>query len=351
MTDFTIGQNLFHPVHGACTVTFVGEDYVGIELDGGQQVLVKKEAFTKMPPYAEEINHEARPSTWPESTFILEGPEVKHYPASHWDAFYDDPQPIVKKLPEIVKSAELWIGGVNRETPHSLPEQWTQGKVLAWPNHRQGIMTVLRKGNPNSLEDIYPFITDSGQHTLIIRRVNVWDNGVEAQIEAEFENSEITFFDIAYMKHRLWYEAGKSYEFILSGIAYAAQPAKIMEMKIKHNPDDIAWQKLLAERSGNPAPDEHSILNLRGMAMFMPIDEWDADDYRFRGPVKSVREIDSDIFGQQGWFVNVSVMRFGGQDINLDILITGRAWQTSGPPCVGQDIEGSLWLQGYLWHI
>lgn len=161
----------------------------------------------------------------------------------------------------------------------------------------------------------------------------------------------ITFFDIAFVKHRLWYEAGKAYEFILAGIAYQAKAADIMEMKVDHNPDEIAWQCHLAEKIDEPAVEAPSILNLRGMAVFMNIEEWDADDYHFRGPVKSVRELDLDILGQQGWFVKVTVLRFEDDDVDLDMLITRRAWQSSEPPCVGQDIEGALWLQGYLWDI
>lgn len=38
-----------------------------------------------------------------------------------------------------------------------------------------------------------------------------------------------------------------------------------------------------------------------------------------------------------------------GEITALDILITRRAWTGEAPPQVGQDIEGRLWLQGYLW--
>jgi hypothetical protein len=124
-----------------------------------------------------------------------------------------------------------------------------------------------------------------------------------------------------------------------------------MEMKVEHNPDEIAWQRSLAEKRGEPAAETPSILNLRGTALFMNMKGWDADDYHFRGPVKSFRNVDADMLGQRGWFVKVTVMRLEDGDVDLDLLITRRAWQSSSPPCVGQDIEGSLWLQGYLWCI
>ena len=82
--------------------------------------------------------------------------------------------------------------------------------------------------------------------------------------------------------------------------------------------------------------------------MFLPIGEWDVDDYSFHAPVKSVEEF-KDWLGQNGWRVRATVMRFGNEDADLDIVITRRAWSGEAPPQVGQDIEGRLWLQGYLW--
>ena len=109
--------------------------------------------------------------------------------------------------------------------------------------------------------------------------------------------------------------------------------------------------KTLVDKDGEPLPEMSSMLSLRGVAMFMQVDGWDADDYSFRGSVKSVREVQGEILGQEGWFVRVTVLRFSDSDFDLDILITRRAWQGETPPVVGQDIEGRLWLQGYLWDI
>lgn len=352
MNEFEIGQHLIHPLHGECSVTFVGSDHLGIELADGQQGLVKKEAFLEAPP-SEECMRPAdiRPSTWPESTFVHENADAQHYPATRWEAFSDDPKTIFERLPDIIQTAESWIGGVNRQPPRSLPDIWTSGEVFAWPNHRQGLMLVISKGEKSQLRNIYPFITNGGQHSLIIRSVNVRENGVEAQIEAELGEAAITFFDIAFAKHRLWYEADKTYEFLLAAIAYRARPAETMEMSVSHNPDEIAWQHNLAEKRGEPVPEAPSIINLRGMALLLPMEGWDSDDYHFRGPVKAIRDVDLDMLGQRGWFVKVTVMRHDDGDVDLDMLITRRAWQGDDPPCVGQDIEGSLCLQGYLWYV
>lgn len=69
------------------------------------------------------------------------------------------------------------------------------------------------------------------------------------------------------------------------------------------------------------------------------------DDYQLRAPIKQVTEF-QDFLGQEGWRVRATVFRFGDEDADLDIVITRRAWSGDQPPHVGQDIEGTLWLQG-----
>lgn len=351
MPDFYVGQHLTHPGYGPCTVTFVGVDYVGIELGGSANVLVKKDAFLEVPATGEQVVQPIeRPLSWPESTFIHENDNAQHFPGSHWKAFFEDHTTIVNQLPEILEKAELWVGGVNSHDLRPMPYGWTHGVVLAWPNHRQGLMIGISISDEGTVvESFYPFVSEGRQHNLILRRVTVLRSGVNAQIEIDFGDATITFFDIAYTKSRLWYEAGRNYEFILSGIAYDVRPADVLEIPFNPNPDQVAWEHALATQRGEAVTTNPTTLSLRGMAMFMNVDGWDADEYQFRGPVKSVREVVGDVLGQKGWIVQAIVMRFDELEANLDILITQRAWQSDKPPKIGQDIKGTLWLQGYLW--
>ena len=41
----------------------------------------------------------------------------------------------------------------------------------------------------------------------------------------------------------------------------------------------------------------------------------------------------------------------GAPNFDLDIVVTALSWDGEAPPEVGQDIEGSLWLQGYLKEV
>lgn len=356
MTNFKNGQSLIHPEHGPCTVAFVGQSYVGVEFEGGAHALFRKEAFNNETPQGKSLERmSAEPDgaamEWPESTFISESPDAKHFMGSHWEPFVDDMGEILSRLPEIAPEARRWLGfGEVHAATRTLPDHWMQGFALTWPGQRQGLMLSLICGRKaNEIVSLFPFLTDGGQHTLKLDKVIVWDGGAEAHIEAAWGESEITFFDVGFLVNRLWYETGRNYEFILSGIAYNVQRSTVMEIPSTRHPDDVAWEIMLAEKFGQPRPEISSVLNLRGMVMFLPAEGWDADDYKFRGPVKSVKKVDGDVLGQTGWIVRTTVMRFREEEADLDILITRRAWKHDQPPSAGQDIEGSLWLQGYLW--
>ena len=197
---------------------------------------------------------------------------------------------------------------------------------------------------------VYPYISFGSEVTVELLQVSVWHSGVEAQIDAMWGNAYITFFDVSYLLNRCWYEAGKSYQFILSGLAYKAGPCGVNELPFKQNPDVRKWQREMLKKIGEEAwhDCDFETLQLRGVAILMPIQEWDRDDYWFRGAVRDVKLFDNWL-GQHGWQVLVTVHRLDGVEGDLDIFITQRAWSGDGPPQIGQDIEGEIWLHGHLY--
>jgi hypothetical protein len=205
----------------------------------------------------------------------------------------------------------------------------------------------------NRLCSFYPFWAEGNQHHLVLKEVMVWKGGAEAQITASFGESKITFFDTHYLMNREWYERGGEYDFILTGIAYKTGPATNIELPLLPHPDQLAWEADIARSRGEEPPERNATMSLAGSAMFLQIPEWDKDDYSFRGTVKGLKPI-SDFLGQDGWLARVTVLRISGnepEDVDLDIVITSRAWEGETPPKVGSDIDGSLWLQGYLWQV
>ncbi len=362
------GDRIIHLLHGPCLVTFIGAGYVGIRTDDGRDALLKKDPDSIV-PWSEEreaawrnsieeelsAEQEEEKQPWPESTFSHEPDDVSHYLGSHWAPFFDESaNDLLKELPDILRTAVV-VKGVSESAsnPRQLPVEWAKGFHLAWPNSDKGVILTVRMDEierQNRLISIYPFWQEGSRHRLVINNVSVWDEGVEAQITAGLGDVEITFFDAHFLLNRGWYERGKECEFSLCGLAYTARPAEDIEIPFTPNPDQVAWEAELARSRGEEFVRTPETISLRGAAFLLPIDKWDVDDYSFRGPIKQVRPF-RDFLGQDGWVVTATILRLSNkdpEDVDLNILITKRVWETDSPPVAGQDIEGRFWLQGFL---
>lgn len=349
-SDLTVGSQIEHSAFGAGRVTFVGTDHIGIRFDDQHEFLFNRDVLERDPPAPDEPKAAATTDLpWPASTFVAEPADAQHFMGSHWDAFFEASIDFMRRLPEVLASATVQGGyGVFYKSARQEPEDWPKGFGLVWPLGDKGAAMILKiEPQANMVVSVFPFCNLGSQVTLKLDKVCVWDGGLEAQITAIWGEAVITFFDTRYVVNRAWYEAGKRYDFILSGVAYSAAPAKPHSWTMQRHPDEVDWlnQRLAP---GEPPEQAEMTIHLEGAALFSAVDNWDADDYNFRAPIKAVTEF-TGWLGQDGWRVKATVMRFGDTDADLDILITRRAWRGDAPPQVGQDIEGSLWLQGYLW--
>jgi len=360
MGHIEIGNTIEHPEHGSGVVTYVGENYIGFRFDSGGNALLKRSSFERQNgeensvlPAVEEKKIVKADLSWPDSTFTFEGADARHFMGSRWEPFVEDSTEIFKRIPEILPQALPQTGyGEHYPALKKIPADWTTGYQLVWPLRVNGMSLMVRANESqqqSELVSFFPFFAEGSQTTLTLRQVDVWEGECEAQVTAEWGEAKIAFFDTQYLLNRAWYEAGKRYDFILTGLAYSACPSTIFKMPARQNPEELAWLKQLAAERGEEPPEEMTEIDLTGMAMFLPVDAWDKDDYKFRAPIKQVKAF-QDFLGQDGWKVRATVFRFGDADADLDIVITRRAWGSDAQPQVGQDIEGTLWLQGYLWY-
>ncbi|NJD37461.1 MAG: hypothetical protein FIA89_03945 [Geobacter sp.] len=366
--DLEKDDRVLHDGYGPCSVTFTGKEYIGLCTEQGQHILIRRDAdeLHAWSAVREDIwktaqeeerrrleKEKTRP--WPESTFQHEPEDNPHYMGSHWQPFFENGvDDVLPRLPEMLKEGTLTSGyGDTHPALYEAPKEWQAGKHLVWPDADRGaVMSVAIEEDANNFCTVYPFWSDGAAHRLTLDSVLIWESGVEAQITALFGEAEVTFFDALYLHNRSFYERGNDYEFSLAGIAYSAQPADDLEdIPYTPNPDQIAWEKELARMRGEEEPGERpTTIRMQGAALLFGIPDWDKDDYSFRGPVKQVSTF-TDFLGQDGWVVKTTVRRQSDHDpeeFDLDIVITALAWDGAAPPEVGQDIEGSLWLQGYL---
>ncbi len=367
MTELNVGDRILYDWHGPCNVTFIGNEYIGICTEEGQHTLTRKDAvdfelwseageFAWKAAIGEEKAlaelESSRP--WPESTFHHEPTGSEHFMGSHWDPFYEDgAEELLPRLAEILeKSVTVHSHGGSCKSLREIPADWQAGFHLIWPSADRGIVSsIATDANQNRFCTAYPFWPDGGRHLLRLRDVLIWESGVEVLVTVEFGEASLTFFDTLYLNSRIWYERGQNFEFSLTGIAYGAKPSEDAAISFTCHPEQIAWETELARlRREEPPEARLSTMNTAGAAFFLNMDEWDKDDYFFCGPVKKVTPI-QDFIGQDGWIVRTTVLRQSGcepEDFDLDILITRRVWNSANPPEAGKDIEGTLWLQGYM---
>ena len=127
--------------------------------------------------------------------------------------------------------------------PHEIPAEWAKGAHLCWPYPNRGLTVTLRIGEKdNEVTNLYPFFSYGTQISIDLQKVFVWASGVEAQIEGCWNESIVTFFDIAFLNNRSWYEAGKRLDFILSGIAYRAELPEVRKLELKPDSALAKWQ-------------------------------------------------------------------------------------------------------------
>jgi len=294
---------------------------------------------------------DTRERNWPDCTFEFESEGEKDHGGPHWHPFYDSPDEILAALPDVLSKSTPHRGfGDTYRGPHKVPESWCQGAYLSYkcrPEHRLGLIAALRVSEKNTaLVSVSPYAELGVQVGVAVERVHVWPSGAEAQLGCLWGEAPVASYDLTFLSSRGWYESGRRLDFILNGIAYQASPCSDEDLVV--GADSVLGSWLQSESE----PDSMSEVRvgLEGSSIFVPADGCDRDDYWFRGPVRRVKAF-SDWFGQSGWSVRVCVMQMESEDAELEIHITDRVWSGSEPPRVGDDIEGTLWLQGRLWYL
>lgn len=363
---FRLGDRVVHPEHGAGVITQEGEEYLGVLFDEHGEALIKFESSgmclageAHENPTVSLMKAENTGQTlqqWPESTFIFEsGNENSHAMGGHWEPFYEDMQEALERLPEIIEQATPQTGYAEFYPPHRIiPDHWDTGWILAWPYRDHGISVIVKHTHTgNEVVSIFPFYDHGAQITLALDHIRVWGNGVEAQVDAKIGEALISFYDTQFYINRACYEAGRSYDFLITGIAYKAGLLLQKEIKITQKDVVVDWLNRNVRADGEPLYEKEMTVNTEGMSLLMPVPEWDRDDYQFSGPVTEVKPVE-DLLGQKAWLVSITVLREIGpdnQDVDMKFIITERAWQEDTPLMPGQTITGTVWLQGRLWVV
>ena len=346
MEIFAVGDRVSHFIFGAGEVVAVdGQDRVSVKFDDGQTKWLMAQ-HAKLERLSAD---EASCLSEEEDIFVFEQVEGSHSMGAHWSPFFEDfSEHISVHLPSMLREAGLANSvsrlGVSKPLPNTIK--------LCWPQTQQDAVHFVLDitEQENALQSLFPVISRGAQETLAVSTLYVWKGGVEAQIEAKISNTEITFFDTDFVNNVGWYRKHMTAEFILAGLAYKCELANEPDMVLSDDHPIMVPLKKAAELQGKDVDSVSNIVSFKGMAVLMPIPEWDRDDYQFRGTIKEMRPYS--MLDQDGWLLTVCVMRDldeNDRELNLNILVTKQIWKEKTPPQVGDDVRGTLWLQGRLW--
>ncbi len=354
MKRYQVGERIAHRKFGPGTILSVESDeviVVNFDRSGRKRIAIDYAPLSRnLTKFEDAIKPDsAAYQKWLSETFEIKDDKAVHYHGNHWQPFLDDLSALIKRMPEIIpKALDVVSYASNNKAEKPRPADWPRAICRAWPLRVRGMATVITAINSKPhLVAWYPFDAEGSQQEITLTKVHVWKNGVEGQIECRCGGALFTFFDTLFSANRIWYEIGEVFQVILTGIAYSADKAedKILQAFNPPLPEHIKQEnpELAATWSNEPTIPVHT----RGMSVFMPIPEWDRDEYFFRGPIKSVKEME--ILDQMAWKVRATVLReLENGEMDLDIIVTKKVWGDKSAPQVGEDIEGSLWLQGYL---
>jgi hypothetical protein len=278
----------------------------------------------------------------------------EHFVGSHFDPFFENMEKdVMLNIPKYMKSSSVvkpYKNELIKDEPTDDPK-WQKGYVLSYPNKESidgigSICGIVEEDENVQFISMFPWVDKGQVYSFSLEKVYVWDNGHEAQIKIDIGFTSVCFYDIHYPLNKKWYLQGNSYKFQILGIAYEAMYRKETEIEVDTS-EELA-------KALDIEPGTMRKYTLTGMASFLCINSWDRDDYSFSGLITKVEEIYLEMTNEKAWVCSTSVLKEGGGDgieYDIDILITPKVWKKDKAPKVGDDIEGSLCLQGKLNHV
>ncbi|GEM_PF-3406308 len=227
--------------------------------------------------------------------------------------------------------------------------------VMAWPEDglRAHYVVVHYKDGGAYLHTAFPAAAGGSRHPIRIDSIHEVSCGLEARISGVLGDAAITFFDPLYPLNRDRYRRGSVVDVELAGIAYSM---KIVPggTKVKTPAGDVplAGAAVLigagkdgGERNQRSFGDENAF----GVAYIehqngVPF----PDDYSVCAAVKEVEQ--GAIGSIPVWKYRSTVMRVheGRHEVDIDIYATPQSMAAGAVATRGDEVSGTLWLQGTL---
>ncbi len=235
----------------------------------------------------------------------------------HWKSIHPDEDWVMELIEETIKTMKVdamdW-SGFNLET-----QKDQDNRTQCYIKENPAISSMVLAVN-ESVWTAYPYPRSGIVHPVLISRIVQWPNIIEGQYEVYVYGTSLRVFDPLFYKNH-------------------GRVPKVCLMKF----GALAYEGRKAKERRYEAYDGKN-LSSRGVPIFIPFRNGSRDDYTFHIPVKKVEEVD--IFGIPGY-------RFTGplfnseRPFNIPIYVTELNMEGTIPE-VGDDLEGTLWLQGTI---
>ncbi|MDQ3706199.1 MAG: hypothetical protein M3437_13505 [Chloroflexota bacterium] len=191
-------------------------------------------------------------------------------------------------------------------------------------------MCVLLSGG--TLESAYPEALPGSAWPVVVHEVIPWANGIEGQITGDCHGASISFFDTRFYANRNKYRVGEQHTFRMSAFAYTVSRASDAEVEIGTG----------------------TKVSLKGARAYMPANiganpDADIDEYWFHSPLESAAS-EAEFAGRRLHALPITMAIPGDFEMGLVLYAAGHTLDLNTNLATPEelDLEGYLWLQGYM---
>jgi hypothetical protein len=182
------------------------------------------------------------------------------------------------------------------------------------------------------LVSAYPEAQGGAIWPVTVKEIVPWSNGLEGQVVGDCFGADARFFDTRFYANRDKYKRGETYNFHVNAFAYTIGPAPDAEVD-----------------TGMGAK-----VSLKGARAYMPADvsntEADIDDFWFHSPIEG-QMTTAELGGTPKRLRVFPIVMAIPEDFEMSVnLYAAEHVMTPGTDALKaeHDLEGFLWLQGYL---
>lgn len=183
----------------------------------------------------------------------------------------------------------------------------------------------------DTLASAYPDAEGGPIWPVLVREIVPWSNGIEGQITGECHGAAVSFFDTHFYANKDRYHLGEEYNFHMSAFAYVVNRAADNEVDI----------------------GDGTKVSLKGARAYMPANLGsnqgaDIDEFWFHSPLESP-PTQSSFAGRRLLTLPITMALPDQFDMSVPLYMADHALDVPARDLqVEDDLEGYLWLQGYL---